>query len=398
MLDPTETRIAENPSLVRELAHELRDALSPLASSADLTRLRKFDPETSRLLVEKVERGLRRALAILDTFVLAEQCENGALPLTVRRVPLEQIVQAARSALGDQGQARVRFTPGGAGTIVQADAARSAQALTAVLQHAAAIVTRDSHVEVRVVESAQPQIRVGVRTEPGNTAGDEWFATCRGLEGRMALRTARRMMTLQGGALDLLTPGHDECVLLMRFAGEAMAADTPRRESLQAQPGDTAGTAEPSGAAVGRRILIVDDNLEVRRSYREALMALGYTVVEAADAEQALSALEGTRPQVALIDIHLPRMNGYRLAQAIRARSGAAIYLVMLSGMTLDSTTRGLAREAGFDDCLDKMAGPIELRKLLVAATNRACEAKETVSETTKTNPRDRTPSPYNRP
>ena len=57
---------------MRELAHELRDALSPLASSADLARLRKFDPESARLLAEKVERGLRRALALLDAFVLAE--------------------------------------------------------------------------------------------------------------------------------------------------------------------------------------------------------------------------------------------------------------------------------------------------------------------------------------
>ena len=70
---------------------------------------------------------------------------------------------------------------------------------------------------------------------------------------------------------------------------------------------------------------------------------------------------------MALIDIHLPRVNGYRLAQAIRERAGEAIYLVMLSGMALDAITRELARDAGFDDCLDKMSGPIALRDLLVA-------------------------------
>jgi CheY-like chemotaxis protein len=123
--------------------------------------------------------------------------------------------------------------------------------------------------------------------------------------------------------------------------------------------------------AAGGRVLIVDDSPEVRRAYREALAALGYTVLEAADAEQALAALEGARPEVALIDIHLPRMNGYRLAQAIRARAGAEIYLVMLSGMTLDAVTRGLAREAGFDESLDKMAGPIALRDLLEAGRRR---------------------------
>jgi CheY-like chemotaxis protein len=64
-------------------------------------------------------------------------------------------------------------------------------------------------------------------------------------------------------------------------------------------------------------------------------------------------------------------MNGYRLAQAIRARAGAAIYLVMLSGTALDTVTRELAREAGFDDCLDKMAGPIALRELLESGRTR---------------------------
>jgi len=94
-------------------------------------------------------------------------------------------------------------------------------------------------------------------------------------------------------------------------------------------------------------------------------MALGYRVIEAADAEQALAVLDEATPDVALIDIHLPRMNGYRLAQAIRARAGAAIYLVMLSGMALDAVTRGLARESGFDDCVDKMAGALPLREQL---------------------------------
>ena len=215
------------PTLIRKLAHELRDALSPLASAADLARLRRFDPESSRLLAEKVERGLRRALQVLDAFVLAEQSEQETL----------------------RGQAEP--------------------------------------------EAQQEQTR-----------------------------------------------------------GRSEAA------TLQA----------PAGA---QRILIVDDSYEVRRAYREALVTLGYTVLEAGDAEQALSALETTTPNVALIDIHLPRMNGYRLAQNIRARGGRRIYLVMLSGMALDAVTRALAREAGFDDCLDKMAGPLALRELLAGSAER---------------------------
>jgi len=207
-----------NRSLTRQLVHELRNALSPLASCVDLARVRGFDPETSRLLAEKVERALRRAQGILDGLVLAGQ------------------------------------------------------------------------------------------------------------------------------------------------------AEAERRETAAPAP-EKRRTAGPAGG--GNRILIVDDSVEVRRAYRDALVALGCTVTEAGDAEEALSAVEDDPPDVALIDIHLPGVNGYRLAQTIRRRSGAAIHLVMLSGMTLDAATRDLAREAGFDDCLDKMAGPIALRELIGSSIAR---------------------------
>jgi two-component system, sensor histidine kinase len=162
----------------------------------------------------------------------------------------------------------------------------------------------------------------------------------------------------------------------MSFAGEGIQAEEPSRESPPARRAEAAG-AEALAATTGETLLIVDDSREVRRAYGEALVALGYRVVEAADAEQALAVLDGGTADVALIDIHLPRMNGYRLAQAIRARVGAAIYLVMLSGMGLDAITRELAREAGFDDCLDKMSGPITLRELLAASKRNSLGSDE---------------------
>jgi len=368
MLDPAEPGAESGSSLLRQLAHEMRDALSPLASSADLARLRNFEPEASRLLAEKVERGLHRALAILDAFVLGEQCESGTLQLTTSRIPLGQVLQAAREALGEPAVARYRFVNTESARVVRADPARSAQALGAVLQHAATRLPRDWPVEVRIGGSvAQPRIRVRGGMDPGNTPGDEWFVSWRGGEAGMSLRTARCLMRLQHGDLELVTGNRGEWELVMSFAGDEVQSEEPSRQPLPPQRVDPARPA-PHSAASGEIILIVDDSREVRRTYREALVALGYRVVEAADAEQALGALDGGIPDVALIDIHLPRMNGYRLAQAIRARAGAAIYLVMLSGMALDAVTRELAREAGFDDCLDKMSGPIALRELLAAA------------------------------
>jgi CheY-like chemotaxis protein len=354
---------------MRELAHELRDALSPLASSVDLARLRNFDGEASRLLAQKVERGLRRTLAILDSFVLAEQSEHATLPLQVQRVPLEEIVQAARTTVG-AGE-RFRFLSADT-THIWADPGQSSRVLAAVLQHAAALASANRPVEVRTTaDTVQPQIRVNFHIDPDTAPREDWFASYRGSDDRMALRTARQIMKLQGGGLALEEDPAGEFTLALGFAG-ADQPQAPGHGALLSAPSQPAvgSTARRAGRsmrqpAAGERVLIVDDSPEVRRAYREALTALGYTVLEAADAEQALAALESTRADVALIDIHLPRMNGYRLAQAMRARAGAEIYLVMLSGMALDAVTRGLAREAGFDESLDKMAGPIALRELL---------------------------------
>ena len=354
-------------TLIGELAHELRDALSPLASAADLARLRHYDTEVSRLLAEKVERGLRRALKILDAFVLAEQSEQDAVQLASQVVPLDEIVRAACNELAPEGAARCQVIPGGQAAQARADASWSAQILTAVLQHAGASAPRGSVVEVRSLGGLEPQIRVRSGVDTANRPGQEWFAGYRPGNARIALRTARRIMRSQGGGLELLRHRDEECEFVLRFA----AARAEPEAEHQSPPPQRAPAPPPRASEGAERILIVDDSYEVRRAYREALVTLGYTVLEAADAEQALSALEGTTPDVALIDIHLPRMNGYRLAQTIRARMGRGIYLVMLSGMALDGVTRGLAQEAGFDDCLDKMAGPLALRELLASSPER---------------------------
>jgi CheY-like chemotaxis protein len=365
MLDSGDPGAESSSSLLRQLAHELRDALSPLASSADLARLRDFDPDASRQLAERVERGLHRALAILDAFVLAEQCEHGALRPALGDITLEEIVQTARDALAEPQRARFRFARSGAGTVVQADSARTSQVLTAVLQHAAAMAPADGRVEVQIGgTAAQPQICIRSASGPANPPRQEWFGVWRGSEARMPWRTARCLMRLQRGDLELVTSERGDWQLVMSFTVRGLEADEPGRALSQTQRAEPARTSATGGAS-GESILVVDDSREVRRAYREALLALGYRVIEAADAEQALAVLEQATPDVALIDIHLPRMNGYRLAQAIRARTGAAIHLVMLSGMALDAVTRGLAREAGFDDCLDKMAGPLALREQL---------------------------------
>jgi CheY-like chemotaxis protein len=205
--------------------------------------------------------------------------------------------------------------------------------------------------------------------ETPDSVGESWFESygTRARGSRMALRTARQVMALQQGSLDLTLRSPDVGELVAAFAPVAAAG-----VSASAGGAQPAAVSRESPAVTGRgpsptRILIVEDSTEVRVIYREALAALGYSVTEAGNAEEALRTTFEAAPDVALIDIHLPGMNGYRLAQALKARKRSGMRLVMLSGMTLDDTTLRLSRNAGFDDCIDKAAGPKALHALLQA-------------------------------
>jgi len=363
----------DQPSLMRELAHELRDALSPIRAAIDLLRLRNFDTEVSRRVAEKVDRGLDAAVAAVDAFAAADQCENGTLTVEVVPTALDQVVEAARAALAPrlaERSQRVEFAPPSSAIEAMADAAKSLRVVSAMLEQASAAAPPRSAIAVRAAAGdSGPEIRMRFSIETPDSAGESWFESygTRARGSRMALRTARHVMALQRGYLDLTLRSPDVGELVAAFAPVAAAGLSASDGSAQPAAVSGEGPAVSGRGPPPTRILIVEDSTEVRVIYREALAALGYSVTEAGNAEEALRTTFEAAPDVALIDIHLPGMNGYRLAQALKARKRSGMRLVMLSGMTLDDTTLRLSRNAGFDDCIDKSAGPRALHALLQA-------------------------------
>jgi CheY-like chemotaxis protein len=358
-------------SLLQELAHGLRDTLSPIRSAIDLMRLRGFDPELSRTMAERIERGLDGAIATIDAFVTADQYENGTVCLSVAPVALEEVLQLAQPSLSPALKERCRFAPVHSPVPVMADVARSVQVLGAMLEQAMVAAAPATPIEIRSDAQAQRGlIRVSFAIDPRATVGEGWFDNYRSRGGgtRMALRTARRVMQLQQGELSVERRAADRCELTALFPRITEEAQSLSAEPRAAAPGRPVDAAQPD-AARNTHIVIVDDSAEVRRAYREGLTALGYQVTEIADAEEALRGISLAAPAVALIDIHLPGMNGFQLARALKTRAGSSIRLVMLSGMTLDETMLRESKNAGFDHCFDKAAGPKALHALLLGLT-----------------------------
>jgi CheY-like chemotaxis protein len=116
-------------------------------------------------------------------------------------------------------------------------------------------------------------------------------------------------------------------------------------------------------------VLVVEDHPDARESLRMLLALDGHEVDEASDGPTALEKIIALRPDVALVDIGLPGLDGYMLAQAVRAAPGGkSLYLVALTGYGQPEDRRR-AIEAGFDAHLVKPVEPDRLRQILARAT-----------------------------
>jgi CheY-like chemotaxis protein len=365
--------MGDGPNLIRDFAHELRNAISPIRSAADVLRVRGSDPATLQKSLEHIRRSLDAALQTIDVFVAAERAMTGSLSLNLESVAVGGLVDdslARIRAIDARATPRFHVALPDARLSVQGDREQLVTVLTSLLEHARVTSADDVAIEVGAERRAgQARLRISF---PASSPAPELatlFDTFRapaGL-GLMALRTARQIVELQHGTLAVgeATGTREFALTLPRGEDAASGAVAGKAQAAPHAPSPSNG----SGPRARMKILLVDDNVALRTSYAEALKELGYDVLAAADGDEAIELAERNRPDVALIDIHLPTVNGYQVARVLKTRPATrAIRLVMLSGMTLDETTRRLSLNAGFDDCIDKMAGPSALDALLHAA------------------------------
>jgi CheY-like chemotaxis protein len=130
---------------------------------------------------------------------------------------------------------------------------------------------------------------------------------------------------------------------------------------------DDASVSSTSGH---RTVLVIEDNDDARAAMTALLELEGYLVAGAADGQQGIDVARAKGPDIALIDIGLPGIDGYEVARRIRALLGSAIFLVALTGYG-EPEDRRRATEAGFDAHVVKPVDPAELTAMLGATTKR---------------------------
>ncbi|HEY3179965.1 MAG TPA: hybrid sensor histidine kinase/response regulator [Casimicrobiaceae bacterium] len=364
------------PSLPGAFAHELRNALSPARAALELLQRREAANESLQPALRTMEKSIAATLQAIDRFVDAVRIFDGSVKLDIGPHHLGSIVERAcelaRAMLAERGH-RVELNPGSNDAFVNGDSARLPQVLAQLIENASLNAPDGGTIDVSA-RADEHTVALVVR-HPSPRLDD--FDPARALESLripartqgIALATARRLMELQGGALTARVDGASgRAEFVMSLMRAPAGSDTtysqePQRSNAWARA-HTANTNH--SGRMPQRILLVDDNQAVRDIYREALEELGYNVTLAANGEEALHVVEHAVPEVALIDVHLPTLNGYQLARALRARHpSSGIKLVLLSGMTLDDDMVRLSKNAGFDHCVDKGAGPKAIDALL---------------------------------
>ncbi len=350
------------------LAHELRNPLAPLRNALEILRVTEGNPDTGRKAREMMERQLKQMVRLVDDLLDVSRITTGKL--AVRRTPMDlqdalsDAVETARGAIEGRRQELV-VNPGRSAVPIDGDRTRLAQVFANLLNNAGKYTQAGGRIELSVeVNPREAVVRVtdnGTGLAPESIARifDMFVQVDRTLERSQAglgvgLSLARRLVELHRGTIEAASAGEgkgSEFTVRLPVSGGRLA---PRvsvvQEAIVAQP---------------RRILLADDNIDFALSLAQLLSAAGHDVRIANDGADALVQAAGFTPEIAFVDIGMPKVNGYDVARHLRAQASTKdCTLVAVTGWGQEDDRRR-AQEAGFDRHLTKPVDPREIEAIL---------------------------------
>jgi CheY-like chemotaxis protein len=353
------------------LAHELRNPLAPLRNAVQILNLKvPRSPDTDSAL-SVIERQLRQMTRLIDDLMDLSRITRNKLDLQCQPVKLADIVHVALETsqpLIESGAHRFTLQMPGEPITLEADATRLAQVLSNLLNNAAKFTPRGGHITLRVErEGDHAVLRVrdtGIGIPPEALPGIfEMFAQAdHSLERShtglgVGLTLVRRLVELHGGTVEAHSEGKNKgAEFVVRLPAQRKSGTRARRES---------GTRDSEGPGMSLRILVVDDNVDSAVTMAALLSMYGHEVKTAHDGLQALDEVTRFRPDVAILDIGMPKMNGYTVAKRIRECMGEAQPLLIAVTGWGQEEDRQRSKAAGFDHHLVKPVDPASLCALL---------------------------------
>lgn len=375
--DVTERRRAER--LLREadrrkdefiatLSHELRNPLAPLRSALNVLRLQgRGADDGTRRVHEIMDRQLSHLVRLVDDLLEVSRITTGAIELKRERMDLSGLlrsaVEASAPVIREAGHELTLQLPEQP-LEIDGDRVRLTQVFSNLLNNAARFTDKGGRITLSAaVANGRAQVSVsdsGRGFDPAS-AGQlfDMFAKGRNSTGLgIGLALARRLARLHDGDIEARSDGEGrgaEFIVSLPLATPALDAPAPLEPPAAESP------------ALTRRVLVADDNEDSAEMLAALVRTLGAEVCVAFDGQQAIDAARSFRPDVVVLDIGMPNVDGYEAARRIRTEAGATgLQIIALTGWGQESDRRR-ARDAGFDAHLVKPVDLDALRGLLEA-------------------------------
>jgi signal transduction histidine kinase len=343
------------------LAHELRNPLAPIRNAGELLARAQPSDARTQTSADIVKRQVAHLSRLVDDLLDVSRITQGRIELHRECIDLTRVIAQAMEStepLFREREHRVFLTSDYGPLWVDGDGARLVQCVTNVLTNAAKYTDPGGqiHIEVRA-ENGEAVIivaddGVGIAPELLPQIFDLFVQSERSLDRSqgglgIGLSVVQRLIHMHGGAVKAKSDGPGR--------GATFELRLPR----VAAPG-TPPPAPPPQEIVARRILIVDDNTDAADSLAMILNMDGHRAEPVYDARTALERVGTFAPEIILLDIGLPGMDGYEVARRLRA-SGSRAQIVALTGYgRLEDVEK--AKAAGFDAHLVK---PVDMQQLL---------------------------------
>jgi signal transduction histidine kinase len=356
------------------LAHELRNPLAPIRNGLQILRLAKGDPAAEESARAVIERQVQQMVRLIDDLLDLSRISRGKVELRRERIALEAVVRSAMETsrpLIEKSGHRLTLDLPAEPLFVDADLTRLSQVVANLLNNAAKYTEPGGDIRLAVT-GGEGGVTISVRDNgvgipaPMLPQVFEMFTQVdRSLERSqgglgIGLTLVKRLVEMHGGTVEARSGGHG--------LGSELLIRLPRLESAAAAAAERPFHAEPAaGFGFKRRILVADDNADSAASLEMMLEFMGNEVRTAHDGLQAVEAAAAFRPELILLDIGMPGMNGYDACREIRRQPwGRDAVIVALTGWGQDEDKRR-SREAGFDQHLVKPVEPAALGGLLAA-------------------------------
>ena len=366
--------VVKRDEFLAMLSHELRNPLSPLRNASHM--LMQGDTQDPKIIWSRgvIERQLKHLIRLVDDLLDVSRIARGKIVLVSERVNVADIVASATEIvqpLLEQKKQHLELNAESLDLFVRGDPVRLTQVVGNLLHNAAKYTGEGGRI-VLTTRSNGGRAEICVRDSGIGISADsmprifelftqipsERVNTSGGLGIGLAL--VRALVELHGGeiiaASDGLDRGSEFTVRLPLFASAAIASD-----AVKAIP------SKDHVVPVRRNILIADDNQDALESLALMLRLEGHEVHCASDGEEALALAGLRRPEIVVLDVGMPKLDGCEVARRIRAESwGRGAVLVALTGWGQD-VDRRRSREAGFDMHLVKPVDPATICDMLVS-------------------------------